>query len=116
MASGRLAFLIGATVLACRPAPVTAPARPPTVPADAVWAGGPDGGAWIRCEKRPADYLCAVYDDSIGAQWARGRFVLQGGPSTGPGGSLEFSGFDGESIHLLDGRTLRPVRPERRGR
>jgi hypothetical protein len=80
------------------------------VPPDAVWAGGVDGGAWIRCEERTStEYFCAVYNDITGDVWARGRFAIHGSGEARSARVLQYDGFDGELVYLRDGRTLRPV-------
>jgi hypothetical protein len=93
---------------ACKDAPVTPPPRPPKVPAAAVWAGGPDGGAWILCKPRqePRDFDCTVFHDS-GDVWARGRYRAK--PADAAGKGLHFNAFDGETLHLMNGGVLEPT-------
>lgn len=88
------------------------PERPAKVPNAAVWAGGQDGGSWIHCSRdEPARaYDCAVYSDVTGDIEAKGKYSFQG-PRSGPSAPLRFTGFDGETILLMDGR-LEPVREE----
>lgn len=90
------------------------PARPPSVPPSAVWAGGEDGGAWIDCQFDPdveADF-CSVYFDRSGELWARTHFVLSDSGVGVPVEDLSFTGFDGLKIYLGDGRYLVP-QPQR---
>lgn len=86
------------------------PERPAKVPVSAVWAGGPDGGSWIECSHDDAgeNYACTVYSDSTGDIEAKGRYSFHGSRSSPPA-LLRFSGFDGETILLTDGR-LEPLR------
>lgn len=111
--------LIAAAFAACQPSEGVPPVRPVAVPAEAVWAGGPDGGAWIRCVPlagTPDGYDCATYDQA-GRPWAEGTFVLRRvrwdraagraayAPARRPD-ALRYSAFDGETIHLLDSLVL----------
>jgi hypothetical protein len=107
----------------CDVSPPEAPPRAPGVPQDAVWAGGPDGGAWIECDRSPASrerYSCTTYHEDNGEIWARGDFVLRRveydpakstpsyvavSPLTGP---LDYDGFDGATIILGDNLILLP--------
>lgn len=112
-----------ALAAACDPASPTPPARRAGTPADAVWAGGVDGGDWIRC--RPTDarelrYACQIYNDYSGALVASGEFLLrresddtsysaQEFPRVAAApDSLRYSHFDGEVIRLRDGLALIP--------
>jgi hypothetical protein len=96
-----------------------APDRPKSVPPDAVWAGGADGGAWIHCaavrQGKPGRFFCKLFDDQAGKAWASGRFLLEATGSQGPAAALaaaatmtvddlrdRYDAFDGERI-LLDG-------------
>lgn len=47
---------------------VSPPPRPKGVPADAVWAGGADGGSFIKCSYDASTGLnfCIVYNDFTG--------------------------------------------------
>lgn len=55
---------------------VAAPARPCSVPLDARWAGGPDGGAWLRClgYVDGTHQTCQVWRDS-GSPVAYGTYA-----------------------------------------
>lgn len=104
-----LSIAVVAALCACRPEPALR--RPRGVPQDAVWAGGVDGGAWIRCQRRSStEYFCAVFDDQAGEPWARGLYALQGAAAPRAGEELPYGGFDGDTIHLVGGGTLRPLR------
>jgi hypothetical protein len=54
------------------------PARPTGVPAEAVWSGGPDGGAWFQCAALNDDeFNCTVFADTTGDVVERGHYRLQ---------------------------------------
>lgn len=54
------------------------PTRPRSVPAEALWAGGPDGGAWVDCTQSPTgSFHCEVFADVTGALIERGEFSLK---------------------------------------
>jgi hypothetical protein len=88
------------------------PPRLPTVPSDATWAGGKDGGAWIRCEVdlEQAANWCTVWSDQTGEVSARTLFVLRGTGGFAQAEDLHYSGFNGIYIGLKDGRMLEPLR------
>jgi hypothetical protein len=86
------------------------------VPAEAVWAGGADGGAWIHCTEEGTGNRnsCVVFDDITGRVLVRGDFVLKGMQHGVPVRDLRYGGFDGQDILLMDGRSLTPVRTNQR--
>lgn len=60
-----LLVLVLAGLPACTPRSTTVsaePTRPETVPSEAVWRGGQDGGFWVRCVNEQSDFLCTNYD------------------------------------------------------
>lgn len=95
--------LVALTLVSCRPSP---PPRPPLVPPSAVWAGGVDGGSWVRCTKaEPAVYDCTVWDDYVGSTRAAGLFRLVQSAAGGDS-ALTYSGFDGTTIYLTHGKLV----------
>lgn len=91
--------------------------RPAAVVADAVWVGGADGGVYVSISRNTnlsaGEYQGTVYTQS-GDLWYRGRFVLEpaGAPTIDPKGTVEFSGWDGDTLYLTDGRRLVARDPE----
>jgi hypothetical protein len=85
------------------------PPRPSGVPADAKWAGGSDGGAWVRCAADAGGYWCTVYDDETGEVWVRGLFVTSSERRESRPADLTYRSFDGRAIHLADGHVLDPA-------
>jgi len=103
-------------LVACQNTP---PARPAGVPTDAVWAGGVDGGNWLRCRwegKEPAAFFwCEIYSDFSGDVVARGTYVLAERTDAGQWKTLsslqpalDYEGFDGVVIYLGGARSLVP--------
>jgi hypothetical protein len=90
---------------------VSPPPRPKGVPADAVWAGGADGGSFIKCSFDPSAGLnfCTVYNDFTGKIEAEGRFAISGPARPEDVTEFSFSGFDGKKIYLKDGSILNPT-------
>lgn len=94
------------------------PDRPTSVPADAVWAGGSDGGAWIDCgmsTKEPlTTFWCSVFHENGDVWVERGSFALvERTPAgyeliEGPFHSAHPIRFDGEVIDLRGSRLLIP--------
>jgi len=91
---------------------VVVPERPPPVPETAVWAGGVDGGAWIKCslDREQHANWCTTWNDQTGAVWARTHFVLRDTGQPIPESELNYASFDGVWIWLVDGRALEPLR------
>jgi hypothetical protein len=88
---------------------VEAPPRLSSIPSEAVWVGGVDGGAWIWCEEANALNFCTVYNESTGEVWRRGHFVVEGSDQGAATQELHYDYFDGEHIGLADGRVLVPA-------
>ncbi len=84
------------------------PPRPPKVPLTAVWAGGPDGGAWVDCRVDTTRDVnpCTVYNEVQGDVWMKGSFVLRDVGRAASKEELVFGAFDGVSILLADGKVL----------
>jgi len=96
----------------CRPAAPVAPPRPSQVPATAMWVGGVDGGVFLVFGKKASDpkqvYDVAIYHDGDGEAWFEGKLQLNAG-EIAPGSYGDpkfFSAWDGERLHLADGRYL----------
>ena len=90
--------------LGCQPK-VEAPPRPSSAPKDATWAGGANGGAWIRCDQplESPRNQCTVHDDA-GAHRLTAVFERQGDSGSG---AVTAVGFTGDSIILSDRSVLR---------
>jgi hypothetical protein len=94
----------------CRRSPRLEPAtRPNGVPGDAVWAGGADGGAYIRCSVDNAqDYnVCTVWNDFTGEAYGPANYRLELGARAATQQELSFQGAANERIYLKGGGTLR---------
>lgn len=85
------------------------PPRPATLPREAFWIGGADGGAFVRLAKAKTagEYAGAVYRED-GSVWYEGRFVLEppNAASVEPGEQADFTGWDGTQLLLSEGRAL----------
>ena len=88
-----------------------APTRPPKVPDNTVWAGGLDGGAWIRCDRISKEpwgpvFKCTTYNDQTGEVWSRGLYVVGYFENQTfhrvqrYDGKPRYTSFDGEVIHI----------------
>jgi hypothetical protein len=107
-------LLIGTAVLLlnCRSSSGPPP-RPPPVPASAIWVGGADGGVFLVFDKKANDpkqiYDAAIYTEHSGDIWFKGKLRLSASPEIDPRVYRDpkfFSGWDGERLHLSDGRQL----------
>jgi hypothetical protein len=113
-----LAVVMSSLLAACQcrvqsPEPEPPP-RPSGVPAKAVWAGGIDGGDFILLSSPTADgsYPAKIYNDHSGDLEFDGKLRLKE-RSKAPIDVTDpktYSGWDGESLFLRDGRTLTPVK------
>jgi len=76
---------------------VTPPPKPPLVPANAVWAGGPDGGSFIECDVDAEHNVnrCLAYNESTGDVTGGGFFQLSGSARAARSDELRFNAFDG---------------------
>ena len=101
---------------ACSKSP-SEPPRPKGVPEQAIWVGGADGGVFTYLERRPSDpapiYRATIYDDVSGSPLFQGRMVVvpQDRSILDLRNPALFSGWDGQALHLTDGRRLVRVRP-----
>lgn len=89
--------------------------RPQGVPESAFWIGGADGGVFIVVQKNKElqahIYYSEIYHDQTGELWYKGRLAMQ--PSDQPYVDHTkqelFMSWDGESLHLSDGRVLQAI-------
>jgi hypothetical protein len=91
------------------------PQRPPAVPEKAFWLGGPDGGVFVLLQKRATDpppiYRARIYEDSSGALLYEGQLTMvpSDKPDVDTRNAVLFSFWDGQRLHLEDGRELKVV-------
>lgn len=107
-----MAVALAWSFIGCRQRPRLAPTvRPHGVPEDAVWAGGADGGAYIRCSvDKTHDYnVCTVWNDFTGESSGPAAYRLepQGRPAAEQ--ELSFLGAANATIYLKGGLTLTRV-------
>ncbi|MDM7924096.1 MAG: hypothetical protein QUS14_17555 [Pyrinomonadaceae bacterium] len=97
------------------------PERPTNIPDDTVWAGGVDGGAWIKCVEIPSSdpqtFTCDVFGEN-GSTWlSKGNFQAFKVSRDRNSNSalfeearlteLHYNGYDGRTIHLRNGYALK---------
>lgn len=71
-------ILIFFFILSCKDSKIIPPARHPNIPQNSIWAGGPDGGSWIFCNKfKNEKYYCYVYNENTGLCWSKGNYLLK---------------------------------------
>jgi hypothetical protein len=100
-------------LVACQQGSEPEPPRPRGVPAKAIWAGGLDGGDFILLSpaKAAGTYSAKIYNDHSGDLDFTGDLRLTA-PSEAPIDANDpkiYSGWDGQTLHLRDGRSLTPV-------
>lgn len=56
----------------------TAPERHSSIPQEAIWYGGPDGGTWVIVNEGDSinTFKIKVYNESNGSLWADGVFTI----------------------------------------
>ena len=88
------------------------PDRPTNVPAQAVWAGGLDGGSFVHCEVDSSRDVnkCTVYNEDTGQVMEQGDFRLKTEGRAARVEELKYTWADwGGMIGLADGQTLQRV-------
>lgn len=95
---------------------IEAPNKPSSVPEDTFWAGGVDGGNFIKItvdSTAPKAVSAEIYNDSTGDVEYNGRMEYSG-PDGVPEAVSDPSfihGWDGNSLHLANGHSLSAVEP-----
>ena len=100
MLAGTLFALLNAT--GCGPPSLEPKRRPPGVPSDALWAGGADGGAYVRCtvdNVRDVN-LCTVWNDNTGYSSGPGSYRLGQENRAATLSELKIIGAANDSIYL----------------
>ncbi len=85
----------------------TEPIRPTSIPKDAVWVGGNDGGNWIKCIKvEDGIFKCHIFTEIEGIQISSDQYRLKNAMEiTG----LAYSSYDGDIIRFQEGVKLVPI-------
>lgn len=117
-----MAYLFLLSIMACgcmenSNSNVKQPKKPPNVPKEAVWSGGVDGGVFVYIRKEenspPNIYSAKIFYDTTGEIWYEGRLSLE--PPENPifdyKSDEAFSGWDGDTLYLRDGRKLTAIDP-----
>jgi hypothetical protein len=82
------------------------PERPDGVPAEAVWAGGTDGGGWVYCSSPSLEFNeCTIYDEE-GHSPGPARYVLQQSGGAATPEQLKYTYLTGKAIGLEGGLEL----------
>jgi hypothetical protein len=90
--------------------------KPAKVHEEAVWVGGADGGVYVLVTK-PTDAAFDIYQAQIfyenGELWYQGALALtpQGNKPLDLQDKKQFSSWDGDTLHLSDGRYLKSNEP-----
>ena len=94
--------------------PATTLERPETVPVNAIWVGGMEGGVYVLLAK-PADREKHIYTGTIfyenGEPWYRGEMALSPADASFTDIDREESyvGWDGETLYLSGERSLKAL-------
>jgi len=85
--------------------------RPQSVPKNAIWVGGDDGGVYLIIEKNKKDKLNiyrAIIYHSIGEVDYKGKLSINSkkNPFFDINNKELYSGWDGDTLYLQDGREL----------
>ena len=108
-------FLLVLSVISCdSQTSVTTLKRPATVPSNAIWVGGIDGGVYVLIAKQ-ANRDKQIYNGNIyfenGEQWYSGKMKLipEYSTFTDIRNKDNYSGWDGEVLYLTKGRSLKAL-------
>jgi len=89
---------------------INPPDKLQSIPSEAVWVGGIDGGAWYLCKKissYKAD--CIIYNDNTGEVWESGIFSTKNGSLEEIDflNSKSYREFNGDRLLLSNGAILK---------
>ena len=95
-------------LLSCGPAELRPEKKPAAVPDDATWAGGADGGAYMRCSVDAAHDVdrCTVWNDFTGQTRGAADYRLGKQRRAASTSELKFAGAGGNNIYLQNGLVL----------
>jgi|HubBroStandDraft_1064217.scaffolds.fasta_scaffold411517_1 hypothetical protein len=92
------------------------PLAPLSVPKDAFWVGGPDGGVFATITPGDASrqFRAEIYSETGALLYSGPLYLDKGGPTLKtPNDPNLYNGWDGEEMLLSDGRKLRVPRHTR---
>ena len=97
------------SAMGCGPCSLEPKTRPPGVPNDAVWAGGGDGGAYVRCtvDNIRDVNLCSVWNDYTGYTSGVSSYKLRPQNRAAKLSELRILGAVDDSIYLQGGLILK---------
>ena len=100
------AYFVGFYGIHCVTAHI--PSRPETVPTNAIWIGGIDGGVFIEISSTtdPKIYNATIYGDYDGSILYSGELKHNGETPFDPGDTSSYSGWDGHSLILRSNEQL----------
>ena len=93
---------------ACEPQSSYEPeSRPSSVPEQALWIGGADGGIYLEISKTSdSTYYSKIYFDSTGEIWFEGNLTYEGNKALEITNPEIFSFWDGDSLYLVNNEKL----------
>jgi len=87
----------------------------PQGPKGSWWLGGADGGVFVDIKednnRNDTIYYGTIYFDSDKSIWYQGPFKLVGSIKFQVDNHEQYSGWDGERLHLQGSSYLEPVNP-----
>lgn len=110
--------IVFVTILIINPPEITyeeietsAPSKPKSVPEEAFWVGGIDGGNFILIRKKAngnSMFSVQIYNDYTGDLEYSGTLQYSGNVTGGKsfGDPTFYQGWDGEKLHLTNGETM----------
>jgi hypothetical protein len=103
-------LVLSISLVSCgKPAELRPPHRPAEVPIDAVWAGGADGGAYIKCTVDAVRNVdrCSIWNDFTGKSTEPEDYMLLREHRAATDYELQYTGAANDSIFLQHGMILR---------
>lgn len=104
-------FIVGFYILNNAEIESEMPPRPESIPQSALWVGGPDGGVYVvldnKSNENPAIYNAKIFH-SEGSTSYIGKLIINTptNPSFDFNDTSFYTGWDGDTLYLKDGRSL----------
>jgi len=87
---------------------IAPPAKPNSVPENAFWVGGHEGGVFVLVSKNKSEvtYYGTIYFDANGDVWYQGKFKYTGDSPFDVTDKSMYTGWDGDYLFLSNGEKL----------
>lgn len=106
-----LAFLLSGCDVQSNADPAQPPEKPSSVPDEAIWVGGADGGVFVKLSETARNdlYTGSIYRGHSGEVWYQGRFEYTGDEAFDPDKPSNYESWDGTVLHLNNQESLAAI-------